>query len=205
MFSIENAFNQVRWSVIKNPCKSLAWGVIVWRYAGDEPVVVFAHATIIHPKPKEESMLIIAIDLGKFNSVACIYNTQTQKQQFETLATDRGFFETLFKTYNPDLVVVEACGPSGWVSDLCADLNLEVIVCSTHEDAWMFKNVKRKTDYAMSNAYLLSRAQSPAQISRHFRPSNSMCQPKSGFTSTPTTNAHRCGPSSSVSSREIQT
>ena len=69
-------------------------------------------------------MLIIAIDLGKFNSVACIYNTQTQKQQFETLATDRGFFETLFKTYNPDLVVVEACGPSGWVSDLCADLNL---------------------------------------------------------------------------------
>ena len=41
MFSIENAFNQVRWSVIKNPCKSLAWGVIVWRYAGDEPVVVF--------------------------------------------------------------------------------------------------------------------------------------------------------------------
>ena len=27
-------------------------------------------------------MLIIAIDLGKFNSVACLYNTQTQKQQF---------------------------------------------------------------------------------------------------------------------------
>ena len=61
-------------SRIKNPCKSLAWGVIVWRYAGDEPVVVFAHATIIHPKPKEESMLIIAIDLGKFNSVACLYS-----------------------------------------------------------------------------------------------------------------------------------
>ena len=68
---------------MKNPCKSLAWGVIVWRYAGDEPVVVFAHTTIIHPKPKEESMLIIAIDLGKFNSVACLYNTQTQKQQFD--------------------------------------------------------------------------------------------------------------------------
>ena len=79
--------------MIKNPCKSLAWGVIVGNYAGDAPVVVFAHATIIHPKPKEESMLIIAIDLGKFNSAACIYNTQTQKQQFETLATDRGFFE----------------------------------------------------------------------------------------------------------------
>ena len=97
---------------IKNPCKSLAWGVIVCHYAVDEPVVAFAHATISHPKPKEESMLIIAIDLGKFNSVAFLYNTQTQTQQLETLATDRGFFETLFKTYNPDLVVVEACGPA---------------------------------------------------------------------------------------------
>ena len=66
-------------------------------------------------------MLIIAIDLGMFNSVACLYNTQTQKQQFETLATDRGFFEALFKTYIPVLVVVQACGPSDWVSDLCAD------------------------------------------------------------------------------------
>ena len=104
-------------------------------------------------------MLIIAIDLGKFNSVACLYNTQTQKHQFETLATDRGFFETLFKTYTPDLVVVEACGPNGWVSDLCAELSLEIIVCSTHEDAWMFKNVKRKTDKddAIKLARLVSR------------------------------------------------
>ena len=58
-------------------------------------------------------MLIIAIDLGKFNSVACIYNTQTQKQQFETLATDRGFFETLFKTYNPDLAQPRAAKDRG--------------------------------------------------------------------------------------------
>ena len=78
--------------------------------------------------------------------MACIYNTENQEQQFETLSTDRGFFETLFKTYGPNLVVVEACGPSGWVSDLCGELGLEIIVCSTHEDAWLFKNVKRKTD-----------------------------------------------------------
>ena len=117
-------------------------------------------------------MPIIAIDLGKFNSVACIYNTQTQKQQFETLATDRGFFETLFKTYNPDLVVVEACGPSGWVSDLCADLNLEVIVCSTHEDAWMFKNVKRKTD--KDDAIKLARLASVDQLVKTHVPSKAV-------------------------------
>ena len=117
-------------------------------------------------------MLIIAIDLGKFNSVACIYNTQTKKQQFETLATDRGFFETLFKTYKPDLVVVEACGPSGWVSDLCADLNLEVIVCSTHEDAWMFKNVKRKTD--KDDAIKLARLASVDQLVKTHVPSKAV-------------------------------
>jgi len=42
--------------------------------------------------------------------------------------------------------VVDACGPSGWVSDLCEELKIPILVCSTHEDAWLFKNVKRKTD-----------------------------------------------------------
>ena len=63
----------------KKSCKSLAWGVIVGNYAGDEPTFVLMHATISHPKPKEDSIFIIAIDLGKFNSVAYLYNTQTQK------------------------------------------------------------------------------------------------------------------------------
>lgn len=54
-------------------------------------------------------MNIIAIDLGEFKSVACTLNTETQEQQFETFGTERGFFQTLFKTYQADLVVVEAC------------------------------------------------------------------------------------------------
>ena len=86
------------------------------------PWSCFAHAKIIHPKPKEESMLIIAIDLGKFNSVACLYNTQTQKQQFETLATDRGFFEKLFKTYNPDLVDAPASEAAAVMDQIGAKL-----------------------------------------------------------------------------------
>ena len=109
-------------------------------------VVVFEHATIFPPKPKEKQMIIMAIDLGKFNSMACIYDNQTQEQQFETVSTERGFFKTLFNSYSPDLVVVEACGPSGWVSDLCGEMNLAILVCSTHEEAWLRKNVKRKTD-----------------------------------------------------------
>ena len=88
----------------------------------------------------------MAIDLGKFKSMVCLYNTDNQEHMFATVATERGYFETVFKHMSPDLVVVEACGPSGWVGDLCQELGLKYIACSTHQDAWLFKNVKRKTD-----------------------------------------------------------
>jgi len=41
---------------------------------------------------------------------------------------------------------MEACGPSGWISDWCHELKLKTLVCSTNEEAWHWKNVKRKTD-----------------------------------------------------------
>ena len=91
-------------------------------------------------------MNIIAMDLGKFNSMACFYDSETQECSTAKAPTERNYFESVLRSKQPDLVVVEACGPSGWVSDLCQELNLKIIVCSTHEDAWMFKNVKRKTD-----------------------------------------------------------
>jgi len=42
--------------------------------------------------------------------------------------------------------VMEACGPSGWISDLCQEHGLKTLVCSTNDTAWLWKNVKRKTD-----------------------------------------------------------
>ena len=90
-------------------------------------------------------MNIMAIDLGKFNSVVCNYNKTMGDHSFQTVSTDRGYFKTMLKTSRPDLVVVEACGPSGWVGDLCEELKIQLIVCSTNEVAWLFKNVKRKT------------------------------------------------------------
>ncbi|MEM8671799.1 MAG: transposase [Planctomycetota bacterium] len=38
---------------------------------------------------------------------------------------------------------MEACGP---VSDACKQRGLKTIVCSTHDEAWAWKNTKRKTD-----------------------------------------------------------
>jgi hypothetical protein len=34
-----------------------------------------------------------------------------------------------------DLVVMEACGPSGWINDLASSHGLKTLVCSTNEDA----------------------------------------------------------------------
>jgi transposase len=53
----------------------------------------------------------------------------------------------VFKKHKVDLVVMEACGPSGWIKDLATSFGLETLVCSTNEDAWKWSNVKRTRQY----------------------------------------------------------
>ena len=48
------------------------------------------------------------------------------------------------------------------MSDLCEELGFKIVVCSTHEDAWLFKNVKRKTD--KDDAIKLARLASMKQL-----------------------------------------
>ena len=61
--------------------------------------------------------LILAIDLGKYKSVACLYQPTTA--------------EVLL---------------SGWVHDLCVRHGVKCLVASTSSEAWKFKHTKRKTD-----------------------------------------------------------
>jgi len=89
---------------------------------------------------------ILAIDLGKFKSVTCLLNTETNETEFWTMATDRQYFLSVLKKYQPDLVVLEACGISGWVHDVCSAEGYQVLVCNAAQEAWKWKNVKRKTD-----------------------------------------------------------
>ncbi len=91
-------------------------------------------------------MLILAIDLGKFNSMCCVFDTKTQKPVFANAPTTRAAIHRVLSSQAFDLVVMEACGPSGWISDVCHELELKTLVCSTNEEAWQWKNVKRKTD-----------------------------------------------------------
>ena len=91
-------------------------------------------------------MKILALDLGKFNTMCCYFDTKTRKHEFINATTERNYLTTVLKKHPNDLVVMEACGPSGWIHDLATELGRKTIVCSTNEDAWKWSNVKRKTD-----------------------------------------------------------
>ncbi len=110
-------------------------------------MIVLETRHTLHPKPKDQwNMKILALDLGKFNTMCCYFDTQTRKHEFINATTERNYLTTVLKRYPADLIVMEACGPSGWIHDLCVDLKLKTLVCSTNEDAWKWSNVKRKTD-----------------------------------------------------------
>ena len=89
---------------------------------------------------------ILALDLGKYKSVACLYDRATAEHRFETLDTSYANLRRLFERQRPALVVFEACALSGWVHDLCAELGLPCKVANTAAEAWKYKHARRKTD-----------------------------------------------------------
>ncbi len=90
---------------------------------------------------------ILAIDLGKFKSVACIYQVTTREHTFQTLTTRPQALHDLFVEQAPDRVVLEIGSQAGWVSDLARAVEVgEIQVANTNHEAWRWKNTKRKTD-----------------------------------------------------------
>lgn len=91
-------------------------------------------------------MKILALDLGKFKSVACEYETTTGRHSFETTTTTAQALHDLLVEHEPDRVVIEICSIAGWVSDLVRTLGIEIQVTSTMHEAWRWRHVKRKND-----------------------------------------------------------
>lgn len=73
-------------------------------------------------------MKILAIDLGKFNSVACLFDTTTNQSEFETLATQHFAFEWILNKTQPDQVLIETSSISGWVHDLVDELGYQGLI-----------------------------------------------------------------------------
>jgi transposase len=89
---------------------------------------------------------ILAVDLGKFNSVFCWYDPDTRAATFRTTRTTPDDLHHELTRQPIARVVFEACSQAGWVHDLCEQLGVPAVVASTTGAAWQWKHVKRKTD-----------------------------------------------------------
>ncbi len=88
---------------------------------------------------------ILAIDLGKYKSVACLYRS-ADNLHFLSVPTSREELARLMEKHRPAVVLIEACLLAGWVHDLCAALGVKCLVANPASEAWKFKHTKRKTD-----------------------------------------------------------
>src|SRR6516225_10380114 len=89
---------------------------------------------------------ILAIDLGKYKSVASVHDQASGEIGFTTIDTTRAELRKLIDREQPGVVVIEACLLAGWVHDLCAERGVRCLVANTASEAWKFKHLKRKTD-----------------------------------------------------------
>jgi transposase len=89
---------------------------------------------------------ILAIDLGKYKSVACVHDPDSGEFRFTTFDTSRSELQKLIGRDRPGVVIIEACLLAGWVHDLCVELGVRCLVANTASEAWKFKHLKRKTD-----------------------------------------------------------
>jgi transposase len=89
---------------------------------------------------------ILAVDLGRYKSVACVYARSTRAHTFRTIDTTPADLDRLLARHPGALVVVEACANAGWVHDLAVSRGHAVKVANTAAEAWKFQHLKRKTD-----------------------------------------------------------
>ena len=91
-------------------------------------------------------MRILALDLGKFKTVACEYEAETGRHRFATVLTTPKALHDLIVDREPQRVVIEICSLAGWVSDLVRSLGIELQVANTADERRRWRNVKQKND-----------------------------------------------------------
>jgi len=91
-------------------------------------------------------MKILALDLGKYKTVGCVYESESGAHQFQRTYTTREDLRRLVQKIKPERVVIEICSIAGWVCDLMWELGVEVQVANTSDDAWRWRKVKQKDD-----------------------------------------------------------
>jgi transposase len=108
-------------------------------------------------------MKIVALDLGKFKTMACIYHTDDGKHEFRTIKSDPAVIHDLLLTSEAVRLVIEVGATAGWVKDLAQAMGLEVQVANVNAESWQWNRRKRKTDRddALKLARLSARGELP--------------------------------------------
>lgn len=92
-------------------------------------------------------MMILAIDLGKHNSVACIYDPASHATSYRTLPTRPQAMHDLIVELQPQRVVFETGTPAGWLHTLAVELGVpQVQVANPNDERWHWRKVPIKTD-----------------------------------------------------------
>ena len=74
--------------------------------------------------PLPAAKTILALDLGKFKSVACVLDVASNSHRFQTIITSPSAVHDLLAEVVPDRLVIEACSISGWVCDIARTLEI---------------------------------------------------------------------------------
>jgi transposase len=109
-----------------------------------------------------ETDIILALDLGRYNSVACWHDPRTRVVEFRSIQMTPEEVRSVLVREPVSSVVFEACSQAGWVHDLCEAAGLSARVASTTGSAWQWKHVKRKTD--RDDALKLARLEAVGEI-----------------------------------------
>jgi transposase len=126
----------------KNPCKPWGSGNLKVITVLDYPL---APQELAMTTATTSTNTILALDLGKYKSVACLCRS-ADDARFTTVPSNRTELSRLIDQHRPDVVLFEACLLAGWVCDLCATKGVRCLVANTTTEAWKFKHLKRKTD-----------------------------------------------------------
>lgn len=119
-------------------------------------------------------MMIFAMDLGLSKSAICLLDTCTGEVHQSACRTDAARIHALLERHRPDTVVVEVCPLAAMVHDVAVGLGIKVLVADVTQDAWRWRNVKRKTD--RDDALKLARLAGLGQINAVHIPDRRMRQ-----------------------------
>jgi len=91
---------------------------------------------------------ILAIDLGKRNSVFCKLDTSSLKPEYSTVKTDPEIFHDIFATLDSkdSIVLFEVGTQAGWLADILRAMQFQFKAANVNHSAWKWSNNPNKSD-----------------------------------------------------------